>query len=53
MNSIYSALITSPFTQITSPFTQPLVLLHLLILTQCAIKFVDYQLTKKHLEKLG
>lgn len=45
MNSIYSELVTSPF-------ALSLVLLHLVVLAQCAIKFADYTLTKQQLEKL-
>lgn len=46
MNSIYSELITSPF-------ALSLIMLHLVVLAQCAIKLVDYTLTKQHLEKLN
>lgn len=45
MNNIYSELVTSPF-------ALSLVLLHLVVLAQCAIKFADYTLTKQQLEKL-
>ncbi len=44
MHSIYSELITSPF-------ALSLILLHLVVLGQCAIKLVDYKLTKQQLEK--
>lgn len=37
---------------ITSPFALSLILLHLVVLAQCAIKLVDYKLTKQQLEKL-
>jgi len=46
MNSIYSELVTSPF-------ALSLVLLHLVVLAQCAIKLADYTLTKQHLAKLN
>lgn len=45
MHIIYSDLATSPF-------ALSLVLLHLLVLTQCAIKFGDYTWTKQQLESL-
>ncbi len=46
MNSIYSELVTSPF-------ALSLVLLHLVVFVQCAIKLVDFRLTKQQLEKLN
>lgn len=36
----------------TSPFALSLLLLHFLVFTQCVIKFIDYQVIKKQLEKL-
>ena len=46
MNSIYSELFTSPF-------ALSLVMLHLVVFAQCAIKLVDYKLTKQQLEKIN
>lgn len=46
MNSIYSELVTSPF-------TLSLILLHLVVFAQCAIKLADYTLTKQQLEKIN
>ena len=46
MQSFYSHLMTSPF-------ALSLVLLHLMVLVQCAIKLADYTLTKQHLAKLN
>ncbi len=37
---------------LTSPFALSLLLLHFLVFTQCVIKFIDYQVIKKQLEKL-
>lgn len=38
---------------IASPFALPIILLHVLVFIQCAIKFIDYQVTKRQIEKLG
>ncbi len=46
MQSVYSHLVASPF-------ALSLVLLHLVVLVQCAIKLADYTLTKQQLESFN
>lgn len=36
-----------------SPFVLSILLLHSLVLAQCFIKFIDYNLTQEHVKKIS